>query len=138
MVRATSGRVKTLSLVLIVSIGLLNFHIPHFLIEQPTSLVDGSAALELVFVGDLVGALVAAVGIYLDKRWGWLLGMVIVATSVVLYLALYLAAEDGHNIGLAEVEACLRRQNVELAAGDAVCTYTGFQHRLRDRGFTSN
>ena len=87
IVRATSGRAKTLSLVLIVSIGLLNFHIPHFLIEQPTSVIDGSAALELVFVGNLVGALVAAVGIYLEKRWGWLLGMVIVTTSVVLYLA---------------------------------------------------
>jgi kynurenine formamidase len=46
--------------------------------------------------------------------------------------------EDGHDIGLTEVEACLHRQNVELAAGDAVCTYTGFQHRLRDRGFASN
>jgi kynurenine formamidase len=46
--------------------------------------------------------------------------------------------EDGHNIGLADVQACLQRQNVELAAGDAVFTYTGFQHRLRDRGFASN
>ena len=46
--------------------------------------------------------------------------------------------EDGHNIGLAEVEACLKREGVELSAGDAVFTYTGLQHRLRDRGFTSN
>jgi len=46
--------------------------------------------------------------------------------------------EDGHNIGLAEVQACVQREGVELSAGDAVFTYTGFQHRLRDRGFASN
>jgi len=43
--------------------------------------------------------------------------------------------EDEHNIGLAEVQACLQREHIDLAAGDAVFIYTGFQHRLRERGF---
>ena len=47
--------------------------------------------------------------------------------------ALFLA--DGHNIGLAQLESCLRRENVQLAAGDVVFTYTGFQQRVKTRGF---
>jgi kynurenine formamidase len=43
--------------------------------------------------------------------------------------------EDGHNIGLADVQACLQRQTVELAPGDAVFTYTGFQQRIRSGRF---
>ena len=43
--------------------------------------------------------------------------------------------EDGHNVGLADVQACLEREKVELAPGDAVFTYTGFQHRLRHGSF---
>jgi kynurenine formamidase len=46
--------------------------------------------------------------------------------------------EDGHNIGLADVEACLQQQHIELEPGDAVVTYTGFQNRIRERSFTSN
>jgi kynurenine formamidase len=43
--------------------------------------------------------------------------------------------DDGHNIGLAQVKSCLQRQNVQLAAGDAVFTYTGFQRRRQEGRF---
>ena len=73
-------------MVLIVVVGLLNFHIPHFLIEPA---LDGSYAtylLELALLVNVLGAVIAAVGIYLGHRWGWLLGVVIAAISVVLYV----------------------------------------------------
>jgi len=38
--------------------------------------------------------------------------------------------QNGHNIGLADVEACLATYGIELQPGDAVLSYTGFQHRL--------
>jgi hypothetical protein len=34
----------------------------------------------------LLGAVAAAVGIYRNLRWGWLLGIIIVGVSFVLYL----------------------------------------------------
>lgn len=47
--------------------------------------------------------------------------------------ALFLA--DGHTIELSDIQACLQREDVELGPGDAVFIYTGFQHRLKERGF---
>lgn len=35
----------------------------------------------------VVGAVVAAVGIVRDRRWAWVLGVVVVVVSVVLWLA---------------------------------------------------
>jgi kynurenine formamidase len=46
--------------------------------------------------------------------------------------------EDGHNIGLADVQTCLERERLELAPGDAVFTYTGFQQRLGRGRFAPN
>ena len=86
-VRTVSNRAKTLGIVLIVIVGLLNFHVPHFLIEPAASVGDGSSLLELVFLSNLLGALAAAVGIYRNGRWGWFLGMVMAGTSFTLYLA---------------------------------------------------
>lgn len=84
---AVSKRVKWVGIVLIAVTGLLNFHIPHFLIESPTSTGDASHILELVLLANLVGALVAAVGIYRATRWAWLLGMLVASLSFLLYLA---------------------------------------------------
>jgi hypothetical protein len=43
--------------------------------------------LELVLLVNLLGAVLAAVGIYHNLRWGWLLGVLIVGVSFVLYVA---------------------------------------------------
>jgi len=84
---ALSKRAKTLGIVLIVLVGLLNFHIPHFLVESKTYFNAAAYALELVLLANVLGAVIAAVGIYNNMRWGWLLGIVIAGISVALYLA---------------------------------------------------
>ena len=85
-VRTVSKRAKTLGIVLIVLVGLLNFHLPHFLLETTTSFNEATYLLEFVFLVNLLGAVAAAVGIYRNLRWGWLLGIIIVGVSFVLYL----------------------------------------------------
>lgn len=82
----TSRRVKAGGTVLIIVVGLLNFHIPHFLIESRTHSDYASALLELLLVANVLGALVAAVGISRDHRWAWLLGLAVAGVSVLLYL----------------------------------------------------
>ncbi len=85
--KTVSAPVKTLGIVLIVLIGLLNFHIPHFLLEPVKYSGNASYLLELIFLVNLLGALAAAVGISRNLRWGWLLGIAVAGTSVLLYLA---------------------------------------------------
>lgn len=86
--RATvSKRVIWAGIVLVVLTGLLNFHIPHFLIETPKDSGSSAYLLELVVLANLLGALVAAVGIYRNVRWGWLLGLLVAGISVLLYVA---------------------------------------------------
>jgi hypothetical protein len=41
----------------------------------------------LVFLANLLGAAIAAVAIWRNQRWGWLLGLLVVGLSFVLYLA---------------------------------------------------
>jgi hypothetical protein len=79
---------KSLGIVLIVLTGLLTFHPPHFLVEagrHPSSV--GSALLEVVLAVNLGAAVLAAVGIARNARWGWVLGVVIASLAVGLYLA---------------------------------------------------
>jgi hypothetical protein len=83
---SVSTRAKTRGIVLIVIVGLLNFHLPHFLLERATSTGD-EAYLELVFLANLLGAIIAALALWRDRRWGWLLGVLVVGLSFVLYLA---------------------------------------------------
>jgi hypothetical protein len=83
---SVSTTAKALGIVLIVVVGLLNFHLPHFLLERAPS--DGDAAyLELVFLANLLDAVIAGVAIWRNRRWGWWLGVLIVGLSFALYLA---------------------------------------------------
>jgi hypothetical protein len=62
---STPKRAKTLGtvlIVLIVLIGLLNFHIPHFLLESAKYPRYATPLLEVGLLANLLGALVAAVG----------------------------------------------------------------------------
>ena len=72
---------------LILIVGLLNFHLPHFVLERPSAAGDTPTSLELVFVANLLGALVAAGAIWRNRAWGWTLGLIVVGLSLALYLA---------------------------------------------------
>lgn len=82
-----SGRAKTLGIVLIVVTGLLTFHPPHFLLEGRHPDTTAASLLEIGLAVNLVAALVAAVAIWRGTRWGWILGIVIAAVAIGLYLA---------------------------------------------------
>jgi hypothetical protein len=72
--RGAPGPTRASGIVLIVVIGLLNFHIPHFLIEPARNGSYAAYVLEVGLLANVLGAVIAAVGIYLGHRWGWLLG----------------------------------------------------------------
>lgn len=72
---------------LIVAIGLLTFHPPHFLLETERAAANpGEVALEVGLGIDLFTALAAAVGIWRGARWGWVLGLVVAVGAVGLYV----------------------------------------------------
>src|SRR5579859_1608659 len=81
-----TGRIKTLGVALIIIVGLLNFHVPHFVLERSTDSVAGASWLELVFLAVVLGAVTAAVGIWCARRWGWLLGVAVVVAALALYV----------------------------------------------------
>lgn len=73
---------------LIVVIGLLDFHPPHFLFEAANR--TGTVGARLLEAGLLiiaVASVVSAVGIYRDRAWGWRLGVAIAALCIALYIA---------------------------------------------------
>ncbi len=72
---------------MIVLVGLLNFHIPHFFLETHASPGPASFLLEALLAVNVLGALAAAAAIFSRARWGWILGIVICIVSVLLYLA---------------------------------------------------
>ena len=66
---------------------LLNFHIPHFLFETRNHISVAENVLELVFLANVLGAILAAIGIYRSQRWGWLMGVAVAVFSFLLWLA---------------------------------------------------
>lgn len=80
-------RARALGIVLIVLVGLLNFHVPHFLFQSRGAAGYPRDVLELILLANVLGALVSAIGIYRNVQSGWLLGLLVVAVSVLLYVA---------------------------------------------------
>ncbi len=78
--------IKTLGAALIIIVGLLNFHVPHFVLERSVNSGAGASWLELLFLAVVLGAVIAAVGIWCASRWGWLLGVLVVAVALALYV----------------------------------------------------
>jgi hypothetical protein len=79
------GRVESTSLrtwagiALIAATGLIHlFETPEYLGEMPY--------IGVLFALSVVGALIAAVGIYRGERWGWMLGVLVAGGSLVGYL----------------------------------------------------
>ena len=63
----TEGKTKTFGGILIVIVGLLNFHIPHFLLE-PNDLSGASRTLELIFAVNVLGAF-TDLGVRFSWQW---------------------------------------------------------------------
>lgn len=85
--RMRANRLTARGVVLIVLLGLLNFHAPHFLLEPGRAVGTASAVLEVVLLANVLAAVVAAVGIARGQAWGWRLGVAVASFSVVLWLA---------------------------------------------------
>jgi hypothetical protein len=72
-------------IVLIVVVGLLGLHLPHYLAETGSP-VGYAGYPGWVLVVMMAGAVVAAVGIGRNFRFGWSLGICVAALSWVLYV----------------------------------------------------
>lgn len=70
---------KPAAIVLIVVVGLIHLigASPHY---------RWAPYLGVGFILNLIGALVAAVGIYRDALWGWLLGALVAGGALVMYV----------------------------------------------------
>jgi peptidoglycan/LPS O-acetylase OafA/YrhL len=81
---------------LILAVGLLQLHIPHYLAETspPASYTTFPGPLLLA---TMIGSLVAAVGIARRGRWGWLLGIGVAALSWLLYVIQQMGAYPDFN-----------------------------------------
>lgn len=85
--RPAAARRTVPGVLLILAIGLLNCHVPHFLLEPGKATGRASALLEAVLLANVLAAVVAAVGIALGRPWGWRLGSAVAVFSVLLWLA---------------------------------------------------
>jgi hypothetical protein len=83
---SVSTSAKAAGIVLIVLIGLLNFHLPHFVIERAAQDNPPTYTLEIALLAVVLAAGIAAVAIFRDRHLGWLLGILVACVSVVLYL----------------------------------------------------
>jgi hypothetical protein len=77
----------SVGITLIVIVGLVNFHIPHFLLEGRTEFSAAEYLLEFILLVNVIAALIAAFGIYRGRRWGWVLGIGVSVFSAFLWLA---------------------------------------------------
>jgi hypothetical protein len=71
---------------LIVLVALLNFHVPHFLLES-RDLNTTEYLLEAVLLANVAASLVAAFGILCSRQWGWIIGIVVCVFSAILWVA---------------------------------------------------
>jgi len=71
---------KLVAILLIVVVGLIH------LIGAPHPYVGLRPYIGVGFVANFIGALVAAVGIYRDALWGWLLGALVAGGALVMYV----------------------------------------------------
>jgi hypothetical protein len=89
------GTVKLAAIVLIIAVGLAHLRgaPPHYRFAP---------YIGIAFVVNFVGALVAAVGIYRNALWGWLLGVLVAGGALVAYLV-------SRSVGLPSFEVSVGR-----------------------------
>ena len=76
---AVSGKLAWGGISLIAMVGLIH------LLEAPEDLEEATY-LGLLFVGNFIGAVVAAAGIYWNRSWGWGLGALVAGGAFVGYV----------------------------------------------------
>ena len=98
--------VKLTAILLIVAVGLVHLRgaPPHY---------NFAPYMGIAFVANFVGALVAAVGIYRDALWGWLLGVLIAGGALVMYVV-------SRSIGLPGFELAVGRWFGPLATSSLI------------------
>ena len=74
------NNLKWFGIILIIVTGIIHF------IEAP-EYFDEAAYMGVLFVLNGIGSLAAAFGIYKNQKWGWFLGLLIAAGSIVGYAA---------------------------------------------------
>lgn len=82
---ATPGLLRTTGIALLVVIGLLGLHLPHYLAETAAP-ADYARYPGLVLIAMTAATAVAIVAIGLGRRAGWLLGTIVAVLSCVLYV----------------------------------------------------
>jgi peptidoglycan/LPS O-acetylase OafA/YrhL len=81
-----STPVRRTGIVLVVGIGILQLHPPHYLTEHPG--IGGYAAYPgPLLVATALAAVSAAMAIHRNRRWGWQLGIGVAAVAGLLYVA---------------------------------------------------
>lgn len=83
---SVSKRNRIIGIILIAFIGILNFLPTHFLIEKHKNLENTSLILELGLALLVISAIVSAIAIYKNLRWGWFLGIVVSVVSIIFWL----------------------------------------------------
>ena len=78
--RSNSKLIIWVGIVLIIATGILHF------INAPDSF-DEATYKGILFIANGVGALIAAFGIWNDKRWGWTMGLLVAAGAIAGYVA---------------------------------------------------
>jgi hypothetical protein len=94
------------AILLIVAVGLIHLRgaPPHF---------RWATYLGVGFVANFIGALVAAVGIYRDALWGWLLGALVAGGALVMYVV-------SRSVGLPGYEHAVGRWTGPLGVASVV------------------
>jgi hypothetical protein len=89
-----SNTVKLTAILLIVAVGLVHLYgaPPHYRVAP---------YMGVAFVVNLIGALIAAVGIYRDALWGWVLGALVAGGALVMFVVSRLVGLPGfeHAVG---------------------------------------
>src|SRR5215212_8145837 len=77
MRRRSTLRLAAIGLIVVVGLTHLIGAPPHYRVAP---------YIGVGFVANFIGALVAAVGIYRDALWGWLLGAIVAGGALVMYV----------------------------------------------------
>jgi hypothetical protein len=80
-------RIQWTSAVLIVGVGLVNLHIPHFILESKSGFSSAEYLFGLMLLVNFLASLVAALCISRSIRAGWIIGIIVCALSAILWLA---------------------------------------------------
>ncbi|TCO59251.1 hypothetical protein [Actinocrispum wychmicini] len=81
----TAQPVRCVGIGLIIVVGLLGLHLPHYLVET-ASFTMYAAYPAVILVVAMMGSLAAAVNIARNRRFGWRLGIWVAVLSWVLYV----------------------------------------------------